>query len=187
MSLKKYFNFLKTKVAKTSPDYVRHDSRKINFSKENKQDESDKSVSDEKKNLKQVPLSRVFGLNKPEWMYILMGCFAAIANGATQPGLAIILSKATGVFSKCDRDEAERLIVLYALLFIAIGVVSFLANLTQSTMFGVSGENMTKRLRARGFKTMLAQDVGWFDSPDNNVGKLCTRLSIEAAAVQGGN
>jgi hypothetical protein len=32
---------------------------------------------------------------------------------------------------------------------------------------------------------MLKQDVSWFDNPHNNVGKLCTRLAIEAAAVQG--
>jgi hypothetical protein len=75
-------------------------------------------------------------------------------------------------------------------------------------MFGLSGENLTKRLRSKGFKTMLSQEIGWlktsffktkkkllikrplfkkkrFDSPDNNVGKMCTRLATEAAAVQG--
>ena len=52
-------------------------------------------------------------------------------------------------------------------------------------MFGFSGENLTKRLRSKGFKTMLSQEIAWFDSPDNNVGKICTRLAVEAAAVQG--
>lgn len=52
-------------------------------------------------------------------------------------------------------------------------------------MFGVSGENLTKRLRSKGFKTMLKQEIAWFDSPDNSVGKLCTKLAVEAAAVQG--
>ena len=52
-------------------------------------------------------------------------------------------------------------------------------------MFGISGENLTKRLRSKGFKAMLSQDMAWFDDPKNNVGALCTRLSTEAAAVQG--
>jgi ATP-binding cassette subfamily B (MDR/TAP) protein 1 len=52
-------------------------------------------------------------------------------------------------------------------------------------MFGLSGENLTKRLRSKGFKAMLSQDIAWFDDPSNNVGALCTRLSVEAAAVQG--
>ena len=52
-------------------------------------------------------------------------------------------------------------------------------------MFGISGENLTKRLRSEGFKAMLSQDIAWYDDPANNVGTLCTRLSVEAAAVQG--
>jgi ATP-binding cassette subfamily B (MDR/TAP) protein 1 len=52
-------------------------------------------------------------------------------------------------------------------------------------MFGISGENLTKRLRSQGFKTMLSQEVAWYDDPSNNVGTLCTRLAVEAAAIQG--
>ena len=52
-------------------------------------------------------------------------------------------------------------------------------------MFGISGENLTKRLRSQGFKSMLSQEIAWFDEPENNIGALCTRLSVEAAAVQG--
>jgi ATP-binding cassette subfamily B (MDR/TAP) protein 1 len=54
-------------------------------------------------------------------------------------------------------------------------------------MFGISGENLTRRLRSQGFKSMLSQDISWFDEPKNNVGTLCTRLAVEAAAVQGVN
>jgi len=28
-------------------------------------------------------------------------------------------------------------------------------------MFGFSGENLTKRLRAKGFKAILRQEIGW--------------------------
>ena len=52
-------------------------------------------------------------------------------------------------------------------------------------MFSISGENMTKRLRQQCFRTMLKQDLEWFDKQENNVGALTTRLAVEAAAVQG--
>jgi ABC-type multidrug transport system fused ATPase/permease subunit len=52
-------------------------------------------------------------------------------------------------------------------------------------MFGLSGENLTKRIRTQAFKAVLSQEIGWFDHPDNNVGTLTTRLAVEAAAVQG--
>merc|ERR1719223_36707 len=44
---------------------------------------------------------------------------------------------------------------------------------------------MTKRIRSKCFKAVLSQDLAYFDNPDNNVGALTTRLSTEAAAVQG--
>ncbi len=44
---------------------------------------------------------------------------------------------------------------------------------------------MTKRLRARAFEAMLRQEIDWFDDKDNNVGKLCTQLAVDASAVRG--
>lgn len=52
-------------------------------------------------------------------------------------------------------------------------------------MFAYSGENMTKRLRSECFKTMLKQDLEWFDKQENNVGSLTARLAVETAAIQG--
>ena len=52
-------------------------------------------------------------------------------------------------------------------------------------MFALSGENLTKRLRSLTFKVMLKQEIGYFDDQNNSVGKLCTKLAVEAAAVQG--
>ncbi len=74
---------------------------------------------------------------------------------------------------------------MYCSLFAAFGVLSFFSNIIQSGMFGISGERLTKRLRSRAFKAMLSQEIGWFDSKENSVGILSTKLAVEAAAVQG--
>ena len=52
-------------------------------------------------------------------------------------------------------------------------------------MFGVSGEELTMRLRERGFKAMLRQEMGYFDDHRNSTGGLCTRLATDASAVKG--
>ena len=52
-------------------------------------------------------------------------------------------------------------------------------------MFGLSGENLTRRLRSLGFQKILSQEVAWFDESANDVGTLTTRLAVDAAAVQG--
>lgn len=55
----------------------------------------------------------------------------------------------------------------------------------QSFLFAISGEALTQRLRAKIFRTLLRQDVSYFDRPENNTGALCTRLATEASDVQG--
>nr|QUF59434.1 ATP-binding cassette transporter Abcb1-1 [Brachionus angularis] len=149
--------------------------------KENEK-EDDKKKKEKKKD---VSFFKVLALNKPEWYFIIIGCVASIITGAIQPAFSIVFSKAIGIFSECDINKQRDSINLYCILFAVFGVVTFISNLLQSSMFGLSGENLTKRLRSKGFETMLKQEIGWFDDADNNVGKLCTRLAVEAAAVQG--
>jgi ABC-type multidrug transport system fused ATPase/permease subunit len=118
-------------------------------------------------------------------MLILIGCVSCIITGGIQPGFSVIFSRVINVFSICDRQEQEKQIVLYCILFASIGVIAFFSNIVQAFMFGLSGENLTKRVRSIAFKAMLSQEIGWFDKPENNVGTLTTRLATEAAAVQG--
>jgi ATP-binding cassette subfamily B (MDR/TAP) protein 1 len=51
-------------------------------------------------------------------------------------------------------------------------------------MFSIAGESLTKRIRSQSFKAMLSQDIAWFDQPENSIGSLSTKLSIEATAIQ---
>lgn len=35
------------------------------------------------------------------------------------------------------------------------------------------------------FRTILSQEIAYFDDPNNSTGALCTRLATEASAIQG--
>lgn len=41
------------------------------------------------------------------------------------------------------------------------------------------------RVRHLLFKTVLNQEVGWFDRRENGVGAVCARFSSDASSVQG--
>ena len=41
------------------------------------------------------------------------------------------------------------------------------------------------RLRSVVFSRMLQQEIGWFDRPENKVGVLTSRLSVDATIVRG--
>ena len=57
--------------------------------------------------------------------------------------------------------------------------------LIQVVCFTVAGERLTLRLRSETFHTILKQEIGWFDDKRNSTGALVTRLSNDAAQVEG--
>ncbi|EKX31804.1 hypothetical protein GUITHDRAFT_122008 [Guillardia theta CCMP2712] len=50
--------------------------------------------------------------------------------------------------------------------------------------FGVMGEHLTQRLRKMCFASVLRQDVGFFDYPENASGSLTTKLAKDASLVE---
>ena len=65
-------------------------------------DENGKKIKIKKKKVKgekekSVPLSRVFLMNKPEWLYIFIGCVFSVVTGAVQPVSSLLLSKLVAV------------------------------------------------------------------------------------------
>ena len=64
--------------------------------------------------------------------FFTVGCVAAAVNGGVQPVFAILFSEIIGVFADPRYTDAQRNdIVLYSLLFVAIGGASFVANIIQ--------------------------------------------------------
>ncbi|CAF3683937.1 unnamed protein product [Rotaria sordida] len=43
---------------------------------------------------------------------------------------------------------------------------------------------LTQRIRSKAFACLLRQEVAYFDRPENSSGAICTRLSLDASAVQ---
>uniref|UniRef100_A0A8C9NMR2 ABC-type xenobiotic transporter n=1 Tax=Serinus canaria TaxID=9135 RepID=A0A8C9NMR2_SERCA len=109
----------------------------------------------QEENIPDVPYLKILALNKPEWFYVLLGVIAAAVIGAVHPAFAVVFGKIIGV--------------------------SFLGGF----MFGKSGETLTMRLRSLSFRTLLQQEIGWYDDQKNAVGVLLTRLATDASQVKG--
>ncbi|WAR00099.1 MDR1-like protein [Mya arenaria] len=145
----------------------------------------DETTEEAKKEKVNAGFGRIMRLNAPEWFFILLGCLSALINGGLMPAFAIIFAEILGVFQLVDEDEQEKKITMYCLLFVGIGLLSLVTYFLQGYMFGRSGEALTLRLRSIVFKTMLKQEMAFFDDHENNVGALCTRLSTDASQIQG--
>nr|XP_012306316.1 multidrug resistance protein 1 [Aotus nancymaae] len=133
-----------------------------------------------------VSFWRILKLNLTEWPYFVVGVFCAIINGGLQPAFSVIFSKIIGVFTRYEDPETKRQNSnIFSLLFLVLGIISFITFFLQGFTFGKAGEILTKRLRYMVFRSMLRQDVSWFDDPKNTTGALTTRLANDAAQVKG--
>ncbi|KFV72988.1 Multidrug resistance protein 1, partial [Dryobates pubescens] len=136
-------------------------------------------------NLPAVPYSRILALNKPEWLYVLLGVIAAAISGAVHPAFAVIFGKIIGAFQERDPEKRSKNTLVLSLMFLLLGVIILAAYIIQGFMFGKSGEILTMRLRSLSFKALLQQEIGWYDDQKNAVGVLLTRLATDASQVKG--
>ncbi|XP_025949621.2 bile salt export pump isoform X3 [Dromaius novaehollandiae] len=143
------------------------------------------SVGVDEDDVKPVPFARILKYNASEWPYMVLGSLGAAVNGAVSPLYALLFSQILGTFSILDEEEQRRQVNGVCLLFVLVGIVSFLTQFLQGYTFAKSGELLTRRLRKIGFQAMLGQEIGWFDDQRNSAGALTTRLATDASQVQG--
>ncbi|XP_074693188.1 ATP-binding cassette sub-family B member 5 isoform X3 [Strix aluco] len=139
----------------------------------------------EKENLPAVPYSRILALNKPEWLYVLLGVIAAAVSGGVHPAFAVLFGKIIGAFQETDTEKRNKNTLVLSLMFLLLGVITLATYIIQGFMFGKSGEILTMRLRSLSFRALLQQEVGWYDDQKNAVGVLLTRLATDASQVKG--
>ena len=188
-------------VGKLTRQLSRRLSRRMSATKQLKDKTESESNKDE--DLPKIQMTRILKRNRPEFFYILIGVLSSCGMGAVMPVFAVIFGDILGVLGYEDIDQARADSVYYSCLFLILGFYSFMVmflqvkynNLIcyielkcivlQGWMFGISGENLTSRMRKDAFEAMLKQEMGWFDLVENNTGSLCARLSGDAAKVQG--
>ncbi|XP_054157708.1 ATP-dependent translocase ABCB1-like [Oppia nitens] len=138
-----------------------------------------------KKTDESAPLMRLIKLLKPDKWLATIGLVNAVICGLQNPIFSIIFGELLAILSQSNIDKLSDDTVWYALAFVVLGIGTGLTTFLNMYMFGMCGERLTMRLRKTVFKTMLQQEIGWYDQPDNSTGALCSRLSSDTASVQG--
>ncbi|XP_048806639.1 ATP-binding cassette sub-family B member 5 isoform X2 [Lagopus muta] len=161
----------------------RYKSKRSSSKKKSSKKKKKKELEEE--NLPAVPYSRILALNKPEWLYVLLGVIAAAVSGGVHPAFAVIFGKIIGAFQEEDPERRNKNTVVLSLMFLLLGVITLATYIIQGFMFGKSGEILTMRLRSLSFKALLQQEIGWYDDQKNAVGILLTRLATDASQVKG--
>ena len=88
-------------------------------------------------------------LNSPETIYIVIGCLAALVNGAVEPIFAISMADFIKAFSEYEygSEELDNEILLWSGIAGGIGVLLLIFNVIEYGALGKAGEELTMRLR----------------------------------------
>src|SRR6185436_5926328 len=100
------------------------------------------------------------------------------------PAYGILYSHMITIFYVVDKDKSARDSLKYFLLFIGLGVFSFICQYGQFAFFARAGETMSFRLKSQIVRNLLRQDIGYFDQPNNRPGVLTSRLSADMEKVR---
>ncbi|XP_025093404.1 LOW QUALITY PROTEIN: multidrug resistance protein 1-like [Pomacea canaliculata] len=130
-------------------------------------------------------LKRIILLSLPEWLSIVVGSLCSMVAGVAQPAFSLILTEYIRIFGYTDRDEQSHQAMVLGVSVICVGIGIGILRLAQNWCLSSSGSKLTARLRTMTFKALMRQDMSFFDDPKNQVSALTTKLSPDAALVQG--
>ncbi|KAI3946857.1 hypothetical protein MKW98_003420 [Papaver atlanticum] len=132
---------------------------------------------------KNVPISRLASLNKPEIPVLLLGAIAAGINGVIFPAFALMLSGIIKTFFE-PPSELKKDSRFWALMCIVLGVASLITSPARTYFFAVAGCKLINRIRSMCFEKIVHLDIDWFDEPEHSSGAIGARLSADAATVR---
>nr|XP_011462872.1 PREDICTED: ABC transporter B family member 11-like isoform X2 [Fragaria vesca subsp. vesca] len=131
-----------------------------------------------------VSLRRLAYLNKPEILVLLLGTIVAAVNGVIFPIYGSLLSSVIKTFFE-PPHELRKHSKFWALIFVVLGVVSFLAQSSRAYLFALAGCRLIRRVRAMCFEKVVYMEVSWFDEAEHSSGAIGARLSTDAASLRG--
>ena len=148
--------------------------------------ESDNAKQQDKGTVKvyKVSAARVWKYSMEDIPLLVTGMFFAIANGCVMPSVAFVFAELLTVFYMDDISYMRERSAILSGAMGAVSVGAFIVMGIQGGIFGNIGERLTTRLRVHLFRSIMRQDVAFFDEKENTVGSLTTLLQADTTKVR---
>ncbi|KAI8141628.1 putative ABC transporter protein [Fennellomyces sp. T-0311] len=150
--------------------------------------DEDKKDKKKKKKLKRtVPMHKLFrfatGWDK---FKIAIAIICSVLVGLLQPMsivfFGLFVNRVMDAFreGKSASEATQPIVIIFVILGTVILVLAYIAN----SLWVLTGENQTRRIRQLYVHAILRQDMGWFDQSEE--GSLTTRLAADSQYIQDG-
>ncbi|KAL5226635.1 hypothetical protein ABZP36_014900 [Zizania latifolia] len=132
-----------------------------------------------------VPFHKLFSFaDKTDAALMLLGTLGAVANGAALPFMTVLFGNLIDAFGGAlsIHDVVNR-VSMVSLEFIYLAVAAAVASFVQVTCWMITGERQAARIRSLYLKTILRQEIAFFDKY-TNTGEVVGRMSGDTVLIQ---
>ncbi|KAH1102780.1 hypothetical protein AAZX31_13G204200 [Glycine max] len=144
------------------------------------QDEEAAKVKVEEK----VPFYKLFTFaDHLDMTMMIIGVISAMANGMSQPLMSLIFGKMINAFGSTDPSHIVQEVSKVALLFVYVAFGAGITSFLQVSCWMMTGERQAARIRGLYLKTILKQDITFFDT-ETTTGEVIGRMSGDTILIQ---
>ncbi|KAF7818078.1 ABC transporter B family member 21-like [Senna tora] len=139
----------------------------------------------QKEKVETVSFHKLFSFaDSTDMMLMTLGTIGAVGNGLGLPLMTLLFGEMINAFGSNQYDpNIVDQISKVALKFVYLAVGSGIAAFLQVACWMVTGERQSSRIRGLYLKTILRQDVGFFDK-ETSTGEVIARMSGDTVLIQ---
>eukprot|EP00741_Cyanophora_paradoxa_P003931 tig00000741_g3824.t1 len=110
---------------------------------------------------------------------MFLGSVGAVINGAAMPAFSLIFGE---IMNGLNSNDIVGQVSYFAVVFVLIGIAVFFASWLETGLWMVNAERQSRRIRTALLKSMLRQEVAWFDG--HKPGELSSRINSDVKLIQ---
>ncbi|CAA0377413.1 unnamed protein product [Arabidopsis thaliana] len=159
----------------------------VSETKRDKEEEEEVKKTEKKdeehEKTKTVPFYKLFAFaDSFDFLLMILGTLGSIGNGLGFPLMTLLFGDLIDAFGENQTNTTDK-VSKVALKFVWLGIGTFAAAFLQLSGWMISGERQAARIRSMYLKTILRQDIAFFDI-DTNTGEVVGRMSGDTVLIQ---
>ncbi|GAA0173800.1 ATP-binding cassette [Lithospermum erythrorhizon] len=149
-----------------------------------KHESVDKKTNKDKEKTNVVPFYKLFIFaDTKDKILMFIGSVAAIGNGLSLPLMTVLFGELIDSFGETQSGDVVEKVSKVSLKFVYLAIGSGVASFFQVSCWMITGERQSARIRGLYLKTILRQDVSFFDM-ETNTGEVIGRMSGDTVLIQ---
>ncbi|KAF2861862.1 putative multidrug resistance protein 1, 2 [Piedraia hortae CBS 480.64] len=125
--------------------------------------------------------------NRQELLLMLIATFFSFINGSAQPTQSIFFAKTISAMSlpPSQYGKMRKDVGFWSWMYFMLAWVQLSSTVVQGVVFAYCSERLVHRARYMSFRTIMRQDIQFFDREENSSGALTSFLSTETTHLSG--